>query len=140
MENGVEARYPIESLEVGDDFDKIGIENARDIGISKLLKQKEPRIACAEKESEIVQVKVRVIAWESDLRDIEFEAAIVSEPELIEGDYGTVIGSDLCETDLSKTKRNEMRDQKEKQKGAAHLLHWRNGKRTFGIEHREIWD
>ena len=112
--NGVEAGFPIERLEVGDDLDEIGTESARGLPVFEFLEHVHPSVTCAEEESNFGQVEVRVRVGESNLRDVELKAAGVGESELVERDKGAAIGSDFRETDLSKSKRNKKRDEKKK--------------------------
>ncbi|KAK8587289.1 hypothetical protein V6N13_086283 [Hibiscus sabdariffa] len=125
LENDVEARFSFGGLEIGDELDEIGLESAREFAAGDLFEHLHPGVQRGEEEPDFAQVDVRILVREVDLGDVELEAAGVSEPELVQGDYGVGIGSDLRETDLGRTVRNKKRDQKEKQKGAADHRHGR---------------
>ncbi|KAK8708706.1 hypothetical protein V6N13_059743 [Hibiscus sabdariffa] len=100
MENDVEIRLPFERPQVIDELDEIGFESARDLPVGELLKHVHPCVKRAEEESDFAGIEVALVR-ESDLRDVEIEAAGVSEQELVNGYNGTGIGSDLRKTDFS---------------------------------------
>ena len=92
----------MEFVEGEDLLDEIGLERARDLAADDLVEDVDPGVAGAEEEPDLFEVgfgfSVRV--REGDSGDVEFEAARVGEPELVEGDRGAGVGSDLCGSDL----------------------------------------
>jgi hypothetical protein len=90
----------LEVVESENGLDKIRLESARDFTIFELVNNVKPGITSAEKESDFGSVEIRVRVREADVCDVEFESAEVGEPEFVERDNLTVIGSDIGETDL----------------------------------------
>jgi len=76
------------------------LESARDLLLLELLDHVHPGVARADEEADLGEVEVRVGVGEGDLRGVELEAACVCESELVQGDDGPVIGSDLGFADL----------------------------------------
>jgi len=89
-----------EFVESENGFDKIRLKSARDFTIFELVNNVKPGITSAEEESDFWSVKIGVRVWEVDVCDVEFESAQVGEPEFVERDNLTVVGSDLGEMDL----------------------------------------
>lgn len=81
-------------------LDQIRLESARDLTIFELVNHVKPGIKSAEEEPDFGSVEIGVRVREVDVCDVEFESAEVGEPEFVERDDLTVIGSDLGEMDL----------------------------------------
>lgn len=61
-----------------------------------------PRLPGRQKEPDLSKLGFRDLGiGEFDMRDVEIETTRVGEPELIEGDGKTVIGSDLGDPNFS---------------------------------------
>ena len=95
---GVEGVLAVEGVEGVDGLDEIGLEGAADLAVLKLLEHVEPGVEGAEEEAHDGEVEVGV--GEGDLGHVELKAAPVGEPELVKGDDGAVVVSDLGEADL----------------------------------------
>ena len=66
-----------------------------DFALLELLQNVDPSIVDREEEAKLAELEVFGVVGEGDLEDIELQDAIMGEAELIEGDDGPPIGSDL---------------------------------------------
>lgn len=105
------------------------MESASDVSIFELLDDMHPGIAGAEKEADFGEIEIWVRVREGDFGDVELETAIVGEAELIEGDDGSVVGSDLVGSDLGGGEGEEGRERKEEEEDRRRGHGWRNLRR-----------
>lgn len=105
------------------------MESASDVSIFELLDDMHPGIAGAEKEADFGEIEIWVRVREGDFGDVELETAIVGEAELVEGDDGSVVGSDLVGSDLGGGEREEGRERKEEEEDRRRGHGWRNLRR-----------
>ena len=109
LENGVKLLRGFERVEGVDRLDEVGEEGAGDLAVLELLAHVHPGFEGAEEEPDPVEFEVRV--GERDRGHVELQAAPVREPELVEGDYAPVVGSDVREADLRQRNRHGEEEQ-----------------------------
>lgn len=98
---GVIVVFGWEFVEGEDGFDEVGIEGAVDIAVGELFEDVDPGVAGTEEESDFGEVWFGEVWFgEGEFGEVELEVAGVGEAELVEGDDGSAVGSDLHESDL----------------------------------------
>lgn len=98
----------VEMIEGEYGFDEVGLEGADDVVLVELIDDVGPGVASAEEEAdegEVIRVSRRgrlvvLVEAEREEGDVEVEFSGVGEPEFVEGDDGSCVGSDFDESDF----------------------------------------
>lgn len=86
----------------------MGLESARDVPILELLDDMNPGVTGGEEEAKLGKRRMgEGLVGESELGNGDLHGARVREAEIIKGDDGPRVGSQLCRADLGRSKRDE---------------------------------
>lgn len=114
-----------EATEGVDLLDHVGIEGALDLSILQLLEHVEPRFAGAEEETHLRELRIGNRVGVGEPRHVELQAPCVGESELVEGNDGPVVVSDLGDPDLGEAQRDGNRHANEEEIDAGREGHGR---------------